>query len=88
MTKASISSIERRGDGGLQVNYWSGEAYKFQIFYGYSKKDALKKMRSILNIKRNPSAIRDCTVQPKTPLVDGLVYLSQLRDQGIETILK
>jgi len=87
MTKASISSIERRGDGGLQVNYWSGEAYKFQIFYGYSKKDALKRMRSLLNIKRNPYPIRDYTVQTKTSLIDGLVCLSQLRDQGVKTIL-
>jgi|LSQX01.1.fsa_nt_gb hypothetical protein len=73
MTKASISSIERRKDGSLLINYWSGGAYKFQIFYYYSKRDALRKLRQELGIKRNPSPIRDYTVTPKPSLTDSLV---------------
>lgn len=86
--KPYIESIDRRKDGSLIINYYNGSGYSFRIFYYYGKKDALKKMRSILNIKRNPIPIRDYTTQPKTSLVNGLVYLSQLRDQGIKTILR
>ena len=86
--KPYIESIDRRKDGSLIIDYYNGSGHSFRIFYYYSKKDALKRMRSILNIKRNPIPIRDYTTQPKTSLIDGLVYLSQLRDQGIKTILR
>lgn len=83
-----IASIERRKDGGYEIRYYDQGSYKFRIFYDYSKRDALKRMRSFLGIKRNPLPIRDYTITPKTPLIEGLLYLANLRDKGINTILK
>ena len=60
MNKPCINYIERRRDGSLLIDYYNGKTYK-HIFYGYSKRAALQTIRNLLNIKRNPSAIRDYT---------------------------
>ena len=79
MSKASISSIERRKDGSLLINYWSGGAYQFRIFYYYTKRAALRELRQELGIKRNPSPIRDYTVTPKPSLSASLEAWANLQ---------
>ena len=61
MCKPYIKQISKRDDGSLIVDYCDGNAHKWQIFYFYSKRDALRKLRQELGIKRNPFAIRDFT---------------------------
>lgn len=79
MTKPCINYIERRRDGSLLVDYHDGKAYKFQIFYGYSKREAIQTLRRSLEIKRNPSAIRDYTATPKPSLSASLEALAKLQ---------
>lgn len=73
MTKPCINYINRRDDGSLLVDYYDGRVYTYRIFYGYSTRDALRKCRLSLGIKRNPKAIRDYTVTPKRSLSELLV---------------
>lgn len=79
MTKPCINYIERRRDGSLLVDYHDGNAYKHRIFYGYSKREAIQTLRRSLEIKRNPSAIRDYTVAPKRSLSELLVDWHQFQ---------
>ena len=65
MKKYQISSIERNSNGSYVVNYWASEGghtwHGHTQYYGYSKRDALRKARDEMNIKRNPCAILDYT---------------------------
>lgn len=79
MTKPCINYIERRRDGSLLVDFWDGKAYKYRIFYGYSKREAVSFIRSLLEIKRNPRAIRDYTVTAKPSLSASLEALAKLQ---------
>ena len=75
MSKPYISSIEKTDRGSYIVDYWSGSAYRFMEFLYYTKRQALQKARERLGIKRNPLPIRDYAVQPRRPLIAGLVDL-------------
>ena len=68
MEKGEILSIERNQYGAYVVVYYracdKAGFYRGQTqYYGYSKRDALRKAREELGIKRNPCAIRDDTRQ-------------------------
>ena len=79
MNKPCINYIERRRDGSLLADFWDGRAYKYQIFYGYSKREAIQTLRRLLEIKRNPAAIRDYTVTAKPSLSASLEALAKLQ---------
>ena len=79
MNKPCINYIERRRDGSLLVDFWDGRVYKYRIFYGYSKREAIQATRNFLGIKRNPSKIRDYTVTPKPSLSASLVAWAKLQ---------
>ena len=65
MKKYQISSIEKNLNGSYAINYWVSEGGHTWLdhtqYYGYSKREALRRAHKDLNIKRNPCAINDYT---------------------------
>lgn len=64
--KAYITKVGYRTDGSLIIDYFDGKSYRWKIFYYYSKKEALRKLRQELGIKRDVYPIEDTTVDDAT----------------------